>query len=182
MAELVDYALKAGAVILVLFWLLFVAPLLLLSAPGIVALFVAVFVVLRAAASGATLLALGFLYPSTVDVAGLRELLWLVALASLASVLLFDFGLEGFLLKALQRRGMSLTGIRGVEAVGEGLITAIMLVLAARVLTGFGSELFGTSEVGLSLGAALGAGSTSAFVRYFLGVLLVDVNAGYESR
>ena len=180
MVTLMEHVLVGSLIVFLVLAIVLNLIILLLSAPGLMALFVTTFVVLRAAASGGTLLALDFLYPGAVYVAGLRELLMLVGVASLASVLLFDFGLEGLLLKALQRVGLSLPRIWGVETIVEGLVTDVMLVVAARLLTRFGPELLGTSEVGLSVGAALAAGLISAFVRYFLGLCLSDTNLGDE--
>lgn len=160
----VEYVLQGLAAIVIVVGLLCSAVVLLLSEIGIVALFVAIFAVATAAGSGVALLAIDFLYPETMAVTGIAGLLWLVVPASLASVLLFDLGLEGLVLRLLRRRGMEASGIELLEAIAGGLVTALSLAVTARVLP----------EARLSAGAALAAGLTGAFVRYYIGLCLRD--------
>lgn len=158
------------AVVVIVVGLLCCAVVLILSEVGILALFVAAFLLATAAGSGAALLVVDFLYPETVIVSGLAGLLLLVVLASVASVLIFDLGLEGLVLRLLRRGGMDVPGIEVLEAIGGGLVTALSLAVAARVLP----------EAGLSAGAALTAGLTGAFVRYYVGLYLRDIEPGGE--
>ncbi|QYJ16274.1 hypothetical protein Rxycam_02107 [Rubrobacter xylanophilus DSM 9941] len=112
--------------------------------------------------SGTTLAAIDFLYPQAVSVPGFWSLLLLVVLASLASTLLFDLWLEGLFLRVLKKLGMEISRIRAAEAFAEGLFIALALIVFARLLP----------EIGLSVVAAVIAGMTGAFVRYFVGLYL----------
>ncbi|BBL80421.1 hypothetical protein RxyAA322_22750 [Rubrobacter xylanophilus] len=111
------------------------------------------------------LLAIGFLYPQAVISTGLSGLLWLVVMASTASVLLFDFLIDGFVLRALRRLTPSKAWVGIGEAFAGGIVTALTLALGAHLMPGV---------VELSDGAAFGAGQTSAFVRYYVGLYLRD--------
>ncbi len=170
MITLVEHVLQvlAGAVIVI--GLVCGALVLLLSAPGLMALFVAAFVAVTAAGSGLALLAIDFLFSEAVDVSGIVDLLWLVIPASLASVLLFDLGLEGLMLRALQRLGLGMPRIEFIEAIAGGLFTAVSLVVTARLLP----------DAGLSAGAALAAGLIAAFIRYYVGQWFLDTKFGGE--
>ncbi len=163
-----EYVLKAVAVVVILGGLLPLVLLLLFSRVGIVLLFVAALGSVTAVGAGATLLALDFLYPRSVTVSGFTGLLWLVVPASLASVLLFDMVLEELVLRALQQRGLGMGGIRLVEAFLGGLATALALMVTARLVSG--TEIL--------TAAALVAGLISAFLTYFVGTWLRDIDFG----
>ena len=130
--------------------------------------FAAAISAVTSAASGAALLAIGFLYPQAVAVPGLSGLLWLVIPASLSSVVLFDFWLEGWMLRILKFAGMGIPGIRIVEVFAEGVFLALALAVVAHL----------APDTGLSPGAALAAGLIGALVRYFAGLYLDDTVSG----
>ncbi len=165
---LAECVLQVVAAIVIVVGLICSALILLLSAPGLMALFVAAFVAVTAAGSGAALLAIDFLYPGAMDVPGPSELLWLVIPASLGSVVFFDLGLEGLMLRTLQRLGLGMPGIELIEAFAGGLFTAASLVVVAHL----------TLDAELSTGAALAAGLISAFVRYYIGQCSLDTDLG----
>ena len=151
--------LKAVAIIVIAFGVISSGLLLLLSPPGLMALFIAMLVAVTVLGCGTALLAIDFLYPQTVVVPGLPGLLWLVVPASVASVVASDLLLEGTMLRVLRRWGMSMLRVRLVEVVLGGLVTALSLATTARLL----------SEAELASVAALAAGLIGAFVRYYLG-------------
>jgi hypothetical protein len=130
--------------------------------------FAAAISAVTSAASGAALLAIGFLYPQAVAVTGLPDLLWLVIPASLSSVVLFDLCLEGPMLRILKFAGMGIAGIRIVEVFAGGVFIALALAVVAHL----------APDAGLSPGAALAAGLIGAFVRYFAGLYLDDTAFG----
>lgn len=165
MYTLMEYVLQGVALVVVVFLSLCT---LLLTRVGRVALFVVTFAAAIAVPSGLALLATDFLYPGTGVVAGFGRLLWLVIPASVASVILFDLVLEGFVLRFLRRMGMALIRIRLLEAFLGGLFTALSLFVAAQLLPE--TKLYG--------GAALVAGQTGAFARYYLGLWLGETNFG----
>ena len=172
MVLLVENLLKGGLALIVamlaMFWLCYLALVLPLTRVGIMALFVAAFVVVSAVGSGAALLAIDFLYLQAVEVSGFLGLLRLVVPASLASVLLFDLLLEGLVLRVLRRWGMGMPAIEIVEVAAGGLVTAVSLAIVARLMP----------DAGLSAAAALAAGLIGAFVRYFVELFLSDTNLG----
>lgn len=135
---------------------------------GVIALFVAGLTVVRAFSLGAVLLATEFLFPGTVAFSGAMGLLWLVGPASLASTVILDFGLEGLLLARLRRADLDLPRVRQIEALLGGPFLALALLVVALWLPG----------VELSPVAALAAGLTSAFVRYYLGLWLGETLSG----
>jgi hypothetical protein len=83
-------------------------------------------------------------------------------------VLLFDLGIEGALLRLLQRMGIGTQGIGLLETIVGGLVAALSLAVIARLLP----------ETRLSAGAALPAGLICAFLRYYVGLCLRDVDPG----
>ncbi len=169
---MLEYVMKAVAVVVIAVGTISAGLVLLLSVPGLVASFVLAFVLVAAVCSGTTLLATDFLFPGVVDVSGLEELLWLVVPASLASAILFDLVLEGGVLELLKRTGLSLHRIHLIEASLGGVSLGLALVVTARFLP----------EVGASP-VALAAGLIAAFTRYYLGVWLdgaLDVGDGAE--
>lgn len=153
---------KVVAVVVIVFGTISAGLVLLMSAPGMMAAFVVAFASVAAVSAGATLLAIDFLYPEAVVVSGFVDLLWLVVPASLGSVVVFDFLLEGGLLALLKRTGLGLPRIWAIEAFLGGLFLALALGVTARFLSG--------TELGVV--AALTAGLISAFVRYYLGLWL----------
>lgn len=157
------YALKGLAALVALGILLNLVISLALTRVGIITLFVSAFVVVRSVASGATLLAAGFLYPEAVTFAGFFDLFLLVGVASLASVVLFDLGLEGLVLRTIRRLGTGVPQAWLGTAFVEALVTASMLLLVMNLVPG---------TAGLSVGAASVAGAISAFVRYYLELYL----------
>ena len=137
---------------------------LLLTTPGLMAAFVAVWALIATAGCGATLLAIDFLFPQAVVFPGLVGLLWLVIPAALVSATLFDLVLEGWVLTLLKRTGLELPRIWMIEAFVSGLFLALALGVTAGFL----------SDTHLSPAAALAAGLISAFVRYYLGLWFDD--------
>lgn len=163
---LVEYALKACAV-LVMLWAFFSIVVILLSSElGVFVLFIGAFTALNAAGSGVALLALGALYRGAAVFSELSGLLWLVVPASLASVLFFDLLLEGLVLRTLKHLSMELSTIWIVEFILGSLFTALSLGIVAYLIP----------SVELAVGAALAAGLFSAFLRYYLGLWLHDVD------
>jgi hypothetical protein len=143
----VEYALKALAVLVILWGLINVALLLLVTEVGIMALFVLAFAAVIAAFSGATLLAVGFLYQE-VPTAGLSDLMLLVVPTSVASTLLV-LGLEGPALRALRRLGVGEPWIGIGIAVAHGFVTASLLAVAACFVPGAGPPVEAVSAAGL---------------------------------
>lgn len=170
MVELAEYILRVFAAIVIVVGLVCAALVLLLSEVGVFVLFIVAFVAVTAAGSGTALLAVDSLYPRAVDVPGLLSLLRVVLLASLASVLLFDITLEGLLLRALRRLEIGMTGIGLVETIIGGFVTAVSLIIVARFMP----------AAELSVVAALAAGMTGAFVRYYVGLYLLDIDLGED--
>ncbi|WP_273887265.1 hypothetical protein [Rubrobacter naiadicus] len=152
---------------LIVFGFFWIAPVLLVTTAGIFVMLVTAFIATTAITSVVALLAIDFLYPQTVISAGLLDLLWLVVMASTASVLLFDFLIDGFLLWALRYLVSSKLWVGMGEAFAGGIVTALMLALCARLMPG---------GVELSAGAALAAAQISAFVRYYMGLYLGDTS------
>lgn len=169
-AEYAEYALKACAV-LVMVWSFFnfvVATS--FTRLGLVLLFVGSSVAITGTSSGATLVAAEFLYPQTVDVGGLFALLWLSIVASLASVILFDLLIANLLQWTLTAIGVRLPAARVAEAGARSVFTALSLSVVASVSSG----------VDLSATAALAAGIAAAFVRYYLGLWIGDASFGED--
>lgn len=168
METVVEYVLRTVAIVVIVVGVISSGFVLLLSAPGLMAFFVAVLVAVTVLGSGAALLAIDFLYPHAVVVSGLPGLLWLVVPASLASVVVFNLSLERVMLRALRGWGVGLPRIRLVEGMLGSLSTALALAATARLLP----------AVELSLVAALTAGMIGAFVRYYFGVWMDDAVLG----
>lgn len=163
-----EYAMKVIAILVIVFGTISAGLVLLMTAPGLMAAFIVAFASVAAVGAGAALLAIDFFYPEAVVVSGFIDLLWLVVPASLVSVILFDFLLEGILLALLKRTGLDLPRIWMIEAFVGGLSLALALFVAARFLP----------ETDLSPIAALVAGLISAFVRYYVGLWFGEVNFG----
>ena len=163
----IEYVLKAVAIIDIAFGAIS-SGLVLLSPPGLMALFVTVLVVVTVLGCGTALLAIDSLYPQAVVVPGLPGLLWLVAPASVASVVLSDLLLEGTVLRVLRRWGMGMLRVRLVEVVLGGFVAALSLATTARLL----------SEAELASVAALAVGLIGAFVRYYLGTWMDSTTFG----
>lgn len=157
-----EYVVGGVAIITVVLGTVGAGLALLLTPPGLMAAFVAVWTLVAAVGSGTTLLAVDFLFPAAVDIPGLAGLLWLVVPASLASATLFDLVLEGGVLALLKRTGLDLACIHQIEALLGGVFLGLALVVTASLLSG----------VGVSPVAALAAGLISAFTRYYLGMWL----------
>lgn len=171
MDSLLGYALKGLAALVALGIVMNLAILLMFTKIGIMTLFVTAFVAVRAVASGSTLLATGFLYPKAATFASFSDLLLLIGVASLASVVLFDLGLEGLVLRTIRHLGAGVPQAWMATAFVEALVTASMLLLVVNLVPG---------TVGLSVGAALVAGAVSAFVRYYLELYLSSIGDPIE--
>ncbi len=129
--------------------------------------FSAVTSVVTAVSSGAAVLAMGFLYPQSVSVAGLSGLLWLVIPASLSSVVLSRLLLEGLmLLRDMKFPGISIPAIRIVEMFAEGAFLALALTVFAHL----------EPDARISSGTALAASMIGAFVRYFAGLYVDELD------
>lgn len=160
-----ERALQTLGAVLLLGLLLNLAILMLFSRTGLFVLFAAVgFAIPTAVGVGATLAAVDSLYPGAVVVDGVAGMLWLSALASVASTAAFDLGAEGLLLRGLRRLGLGMDGVRFVEAiVGSFLIAAALSTIALLL-----------PDAGLSAAGAMTAGVVASFARYFVGLYLED--------
>ncbi len=165
METIAERALQTLGAVLLLGLLLNLAILMLFSRTGLFVLFAAVgFAIPTAVGVGATLAAVDFLYPGAVVVDGVARMLWLSALASVASTAAFDLGAEGLVLRVLRRLGLGMDGVRFVEAIVGSFFVAAALSATALLLPG----------AELSAGAAMAAGAVASFVRYFVGLYLDD--------
>lgn len=120
---------------------------------------VVAFALPTAIAAGASLAFIDLLFPQAVVVDGFGDLVWLVVLASLISMTVFDLGVEGSLLWILQKLGTSRGGIRVIEEIAASIFIAAALLGA--------SLLIPAAE--LSVSAILITGLICGLVRYFLG-------------
>lgn len=168
METVVEYVLKAIAVVVLVVGVIGSGLVLLVTTAGLMTLFVALMVAVTTLSVGTALLAIDFLYPQAVVVSGFSGLLWLVVPASLASVVIFDLALEGVVLRVVRRWGLGMPRIRPVEGVLGGAATALALVVTARFVP----------DAELSPGAALLAGLIGAFVRYYLATWIDDTALG----
>ncbi len=130
---------------------------------GFSALFAVVaFAFPTAIVAGVSLAAIDFLYPQAMVVDGFVDLIWVVALASLASTVVFDLGVEGLLLRVLQKLGMSMSSISIVEEIAASLFIALALFLVSTLMPG----------AELSVGVALVTGLICGFARYMIGLYM----------
>lgn len=120
---------------------------------------VVAFAMPTAIAAGASLAFIDLLFSQAVVVDGFGELVWLVVLASLISMVVFDLVVEGRLLWMLQKLGTSRGGIRVIEEIAASLFIAAALLGA--------SLLIPAAE--LSVSTILTTGLICGLVRYFLG-------------
>lgn len=121
--------------------------------------------------AGASLAFIGLLFPHSVVASGFADLLWLVVLASLISMVVFDLGAEGGLLWILQKLRASPGTIRIVEEMAASLFIAAALLVASLLIP----------DAELSVSTALITGLICGLVRYFLG-LYVNKEYTEESK
>lgn len=164
--EYAEYILKTCAVLVILWSLLNFVTIMASTRFGLAVFFLGSLVATTAVGSGTTLLAVSFLFPGAVSFSGYMDLLWQVGPASLGSVILIDILLEGPLLAFLKRMGLELPRIRMIEAVLSGASLGLALIVAARFVP----------DAELSPFAALAAGLISAFVRYYLGLWIGEMD------
>ena len=165
-AEYTEYVLKTCAVLTILWSLLNFVTIMVSTRPGLAVFFLGFLVAITAIGSGTTLLAVSFLFPGAVSFSGYMDPLWQVGSASLGSVILIDILLEGPLLAFLKRMGLELPRIWMIEAVLSGVSLGLALIVAARFVP----------DAELSPVAALAAGLISAFVRYYLGLWIGEMD------
>lgn len=120
------------------------------------------FAIPTAIVAGVSLAVMDLLYPQGVAVGGFVDLLWMVVLASVVSMVVFDLGVEGLLLRALQKLGMGMNDIRVVEEIAASLFIALALFLVSALMP----------EAELSVGVVLVAGLICGLVRYMIGLYM----------
>lgn len=160
-----EYALKALAILVMVWGVLNAALLLAFTQAGIVLLLLMAFAAVIAAFAGSTLLAAGFLVPGALTFAGIPDLLLFLAVAATLSAL-FMVGLERPVVCVLRRLGVGDAWADAGFAFVHCLATTLLLTAVARFVPG----------VELGAGAALAAGFIGAFGFYF--VELVFVHSG----
>lgn len=142
-----DHALKALAVLVIVWILINIALPSLPAQANVVAKFFVFLAVVMAVVSGATLLATDFLYPGALSFAGITDLLQFLALGAALSALFMVFA-QGPVVRMLKWLGMGGGWAETGFALAHGLATALLLVVFARHAPG----------VELVIGGALAAG------------------------
>lgn len=157
-----EYALKALAVLVMVWGVLNAALLLTFTQAGIVLLLLVAFAAVIAALTGPTLLAAGFLVPGALTFAGVTDLLLLLAVAATLAAL-FMVGLESFVVCLLRRLGVGRAWADAGFVYIHSLVTASLLAAVARFIPG----------MELAMGAALAAGFIGAFGFYLVELVFV---------
>lgn len=159
---MLEYALKALAVLVMVWGVLNAALLLAFTRAGIVLLLLVAFATVIAALAGSTLLAADFLVPGALTFAGVPDLLLLLAAAATLATL-FMVGLKRPVVRVLRRLGAGRTWADVGFAYIHGLVTVSLLAAVARFIPG----------MELAMGDALAAGFIGAFGFYFVELVFV---------